>query len=104
MDYIPSRKKFVSRSFDDLWQLCIDEPGGFFQTGDFEKDAKTAQAGPWQRCFAYSSVGQWRKCGGTCCDDLQAMYKPANADSRRHVQGARFLLRCKMFEGWMEGA
>ena len=64
LDWVPSRKKFVTRSFDDLWQLCIDEPGGYFEVGDFENDAKTAQAGPWQRCFACSSVGQWRKCGG----------------------------------------
>ena len=64
-DYVPSKKKFISRSFDDLWQLCIDEPGGFFEASDFEMDARTAQAGPWQRCFACSSIGQWRKCGGT---------------------------------------
>jgi hypothetical protein len=67
MDYLPSKKKFVTRSFDDLWQLCVDEPGGFFEAGDFEKDARTAEAGPWQRCFACNSVGQWKKCGGRCC-------------------------------------
>lgn len=63
-DYIRSRKGTVSRSFGDLWQLCINEPGGYFEGVDLVDEARTAQAGPWQRCFACGSAGQWKKCGG----------------------------------------
>lgn len=59
-----SRKGTVSRSFGDLWQLCIDQPGGFFEGVDLDEEARTAQAGPWQRCFTCGSAGPWKKCGG----------------------------------------
>jgi len=64
-DYVPSRKNTLSRSFGDLWQLCIDEPGGFFEDVDYDEEARTAKAGPWQRCFTCGSAGQCQKCGGT---------------------------------------
>jgi hypothetical protein len=66
-DYIQSRKPAISRTFSDLWQLCIDEPGGYFDGIDFDEEARTAQAGPWQRCFACGCAGPWKKCGGQCC-------------------------------------
>jgi hypothetical protein len=65
-DYIPSRKTVVSRSFGDLWELRVDMPGGHFEGVDVEDEGRTAQMGPWQRCFACGSAGPWRKCGGGC--------------------------------------
>ncbi|RDB31086.1 hypothetical protein Hypma_000053 [Hypsizygus marmoreus] len=55
-----------TRTFVDLWQLRMDVPGGFFEGVDMEEEARTAKAGPWQRCFFCGSAGQWKKCGGTC--------------------------------------
>ena len=39
-------------------------PGGFFEGVDLEEEARTAKAGPWQRCFTCGSAGPWKKCGG----------------------------------------
>ncbi|KAJ6564146.1 hypothetical protein B0H19DRAFT_75821 [Mycena capillaripes] len=55
-----------SRSFVDLWQLRLDVPGGFFEDVDLEEEARTARAGPWQRCFSCGSSGPWKRCGGAC--------------------------------------
>ena len=57
-DYVPSRRNTISRSFGDFWQLCIDEPGGCFDDVDYDEEARTAKAGPWQRCFTCGSAGQ----------------------------------------------
>ncbi|KAJ7131069.1 hypothetical protein C8R44DRAFT_55384 [Mycena epipterygia] len=67
--YVKSKNKAGNnsvRSFMDLWQLRLDMPGGFFEGVDLEEEARTAQAGPWQRCFTCSSTGPWKRCGGTC--------------------------------------
>ncbi|KAF7341354.1 hypothetical protein MVEN_01871900 [Mycena venus] len=64
--YIPTRTKLISRSFGDLWELRIDEPGGHFEEVDVEEEARSARAGPWQRCFSCAAAGPWKKCGGTC--------------------------------------
>ena len=64
LQWIQSRKKHVSKSFDDIWQLCVDEQGGYYVGTEFETEAKTAQAGPWKRCLACGSVGKTQKCGG----------------------------------------
>lgn len=53
-----------SRNFIDLWQLRLDVPGGFFEGVDLEEEARTAKAGPWQRCFTCGSAGPWKRCGG----------------------------------------
>lgn len=65
-DYIPSRKTVVSRSVGDVWELRVDMPGGHFEGVDVEDEGRTAQMGPWQRCFTCGSAGPWRKCGGSC--------------------------------------
>ncbi|KAF8965646.1 hypothetical protein BDZ97DRAFT_1811635 [Flammula alnicola] len=65
-DFVPSRKNAISRSFGDLWELRIDLPGGHFEGVDVEDEVRTAQLGPWQRCFTCGSAGPWRKCGGSC--------------------------------------
>ncbi|KAF8075717.1 hypothetical protein FPV67DRAFT_1572662 [Lyophyllum atratum] len=65
-DFVPSRGDYISRSFGDVWQLLIDEPGGYFEGVNLEEEARTAKAGPWQRCFNCGDTGSWRKCGGTC--------------------------------------
>ncbi|KIY49786.1 hypothetical protein FISHEDRAFT_40769, partial [Fistulina hepatica ATCC 64428] len=65
-DYVPVRAGLVTRSFSDLWQLRIDEPGGCFEGIDLEEEVRTARAGPWQRCFACGAAGRCKKCGGTC--------------------------------------
>lgn len=103
VDYVPSRKKFISRSFDDLWQMCIDKPGGFFDVGDFEKDAKTAQTVPWQRCLACSSIGQWRKCGGACYVRVSAWFQFAKGVLPGTCQGRAFFCdpQC-LKDGWKE--
>ncbi|KDR67041.1 hypothetical protein GALMADRAFT_232259 [Galerina marginata CBS 339.88] len=65
-DYVPYRKTAITRAFGDLWELRIDLPGGHFEGVDVEDEARTAQLGPWQRCFTCGSAGPWRKCGGSC--------------------------------------
>ncbi|KAJ6564110.1 hypothetical protein B0H19DRAFT_1209820 [Mycena capillaripes] len=45
-------KNTISRRFVDLWQLRLDVPGEFFQGVYLEEEARTATAGPWQRCFS----------------------------------------------------
>lgn len=64
-EYVPCRKDLISRSFGDLWELRIDEPGGHFENVDLEEETRTAKAGPWLRCFTCGSAGPWKKCGGT---------------------------------------
>lgn len=63
-EFVPSRVKNTSRSFADLWELRLDLPGGGFEGVDLEEEARTAKAGPWQRCFSCGSAGPWKKCGG----------------------------------------
>ncbi|KDR73272.1 hypothetical protein GALMADRAFT_251865 [Galerina marginata CBS 339.88] len=65
-DYVPTRVQNTSRSFADLWELRLDVPGGGFESVDLEEEARTAKAGPWQRCFSCGSAGPWKKCGGSC--------------------------------------
>jgi len=67
-DFISSRKAFTTRSFGDLWQLRMDVEGegGDFSDVDIEDERRTAQAGPWQRCFMCGNAGRWRKCSGSC--------------------------------------
>ncbi|KAJ7110897.1 hypothetical protein C8R44DRAFT_742672 [Mycena epipterygia] len=64
--FVPTRTKLLSRSFGDLWELRLDEPGGHFAEADVEEEARSARAGPWQRCFSCAAAGPWRKCGGSC--------------------------------------
>lgn len=64
-EYIPSRSKFLSKSLGDMWELCLDVPGGAFNQADYTKEQRVAPAGPWQRCFTCGRVGAVRKCGGT---------------------------------------
>lgn len=52
------------RSYADLWQLRLDLPGGDFDKVNLEEEARTAKAGPWQRCFTCGTAGPWKKCGG----------------------------------------
>jgi hypothetical protein len=63
-DLVPSRKDYISRSFGDVWQLRVDEPGGYFDGVNLEEEARTAKIGPWQRCFTCGDTGPWKKCGG----------------------------------------
>jgi hypothetical protein len=65
-EYIPSRRRIIARAFADVWQLRVDVPGGCFAGVDLEEEARTATAGPWQRCFGCGSAGRWKKCGGSC--------------------------------------
>ncbi|KAI0314163.1 hypothetical protein OF83DRAFT_1064292 [Amylostereum chailletii] len=64
--YVPGKDVMASRSFSDIWQLKLDVEGGFFEGVDLEEEARTATAGPWQRCYTCGDVGPWKKCGGTC--------------------------------------
>ncbi|KIK05339.1 hypothetical protein K443DRAFT_130487 [Laccaria amethystina LaAM-08-1] len=65
-DYVPSRgSRLNTRSFGDVWQLRLDVPGGDFEGVDLDEEARTAKAGPWQRCFTCGDAGMWKKCSGT---------------------------------------
>ncbi|KAF9029470.1 hypothetical protein BDZ89DRAFT_1065434 [Hymenopellis radicata] len=64
--FVPGQKHLISRSFSDVWQLRVDIEGGCFEGVNVEEEARTAKAGPWQRCFACGSAGLWKKCGGSC--------------------------------------
>ncbi|KAJ6452159.1 hypothetical protein C8R47DRAFT_1181346 [Mycena vitilis] len=64
--YIPTRTQLLSRSFADLHELRLDMPEGHFDEVDFAEEARSARAGPWQRCFTCGAAGPWRKCGGSC--------------------------------------
>ncbi|KII88507.1 hypothetical protein PLICRDRAFT_54338 [Plicaturopsis crispa FD-325 SS-3] len=65
-DFIPS-KHLIQRTFGDVWQLCVDMPGGHIEDVDLERDTLAPKMGPWMRCFACGSVGDtWKKCGGSC--------------------------------------
>ncbi|KAJ7478903.1 hypothetical protein FB451DRAFT_1131191 [Mycena latifolia] len=55
-----------ARCFVDLWQLRLDVPGGCFEGVDLTEEARTAAAGPWQRCFSCGTTGPWKRCGGAC--------------------------------------
>ncbi|KDR73274.1 hypothetical protein GALMADRAFT_72626 [Galerina marginata CBS 339.88] len=66
-EFIPSLAiKGDVKCFSDIWQLRVDLPGGDFVGIDVEEEARTAKAGPWQRCFSCGSVGSWKKCNGAC--------------------------------------
>lgn len=69
-DYVPSRHNVISRAFGDVWELRIDLPGGHFEGVDLALEGRTAQLGPWQRCFTCGSAGPWRKCGGRNKDSV----------------------------------
>ncbi|KAJ7648077.1 hypothetical protein FB45DRAFT_861073 [Roridomyces roridus] len=51
--------------FGDLWELKLDDESGegHFDAVDTENEARSARAGPWQRCFVCGGAGPWRKCG-----------------------------------------
>jgi hypothetical protein len=64
---VPSGTGGIMGTFGDIWQLRIDEPGGFSEGIDFEEESRTARPGPWQRCFTCASVTPFaKKCGGEC--------------------------------------
>ena len=63
---IPS-KHAAQRTFNDVWQLTLDMPGGFLNEAEMRADEEAPRMGPWLRCFTCGSVGRdWKKCGGTC--------------------------------------
>ncbi|THH26623.1 hypothetical protein EUX98_g7570 [Antrodiella citrinella] len=73
--FVRDKKNAIARSFADVWWLRMDvsdlEGGtksnaGYFEGVDLEEEARTAKAGPWQRCFNCGSAGPWKKCGGSC--------------------------------------
>ncbi|KAF8965607.1 hypothetical protein BDZ97DRAFT_1811485 [Flammula alnicola] len=53
-------------TFTDLWTLRVDVPSGHFEEVNVDEEGKSARVGPWQRCFACCSIGNWKKCGGSC--------------------------------------
>lgn len=59
-DAVPSRKDYISRTFGDVWELRVDLPGGHFEDVDLADEAKTARAGPWQRCLRADRRGGGR--------------------------------------------
>ncbi|TEB27444.1 hypothetical protein FA13DRAFT_1736574 [Coprinellus micaceus] len=67
-DFVPSRNSFKSRPFGDVWQLRMDVPGegGDFASVDIEEETRTANIGPWKRCFTCGNSGMWKRCSGAC--------------------------------------
>ncbi|VDB85532.1 unnamed protein product [Peniophora sp. CBMAI 1063] len=64
-EYLPFYER--SRCFSDIWQLKVDVMNGYFEDVDVEEEARSAKAGPWQRCFTCGSTGRsWKRCGGSC--------------------------------------
>ena len=62
-DQVPSGKDARTRSFRDLWELRLDVPGGHFDEVNLS-DERSAQMGPWRKCFNCGNTGFWKKCGG----------------------------------------
>lgn len=54
MIYIKKSMRSITSSFDDVWEPCIDLPGGHFEL-------KEAMA---QRCLTCRCAGTWKICGG----------------------------------------
>lgn len=102
-DFVPGRKDYNTKSFGDVWQLRIDEPGGCFEGVDLEEETRTAKAGPWQRCFSCGDAGPWKKCGGPSSScviiPLQIL-----TDRCRDLQRTGLLLWPGMPQGRVEGA
>ncbi|KDQ52947.1 hypothetical protein JAAARDRAFT_183581 [Jaapia argillacea MUCL 33604] len=92
-DYISYRKRPMCRAFNDLWQLKLDVPGGYFEGVDMEEESRTAGVGQLQRCFTCGNTGHWKKCGGSCkghaffCD--QQCQKEGWKEHRRMHQCAK---------------
>ncbi|KAJ3491939.1 hypothetical protein NLI96_g355 [Meripilus lineatus] len=79
--FVPQRKSAIMRTFNDLWQLRLDIPGGFFEGVDLEEEARTARAGPWQKCYNCGNTGPWKKCGGI----LQVLVAGKHSSVKRNV-------------------
>lgn len=81
-------------------------PGGHFEGVDLEDETRTAQAGPWQRCFTCGSAGPWRKCGGAV--RFRVVFVKVH-DVRiygfvfRYLSWSSLFLRSGMLERWLEG-
>lgn len=70
--FTPSGRRAIAQSFNDLWELCVDVPGGGFTDDDLTAwnalDLRLSPLGPWRQCFTCGSIGNWRECLGTCMD------------------------------------
>lgn len=70
--FTPGTRASAAQSFDDLWELCVDIPGGGFTDSDRAAwnayDLRFSQLGPWRQCFTCGSIGRLRECLGTCMD------------------------------------
>jgi hypothetical protein len=65
-EYVDDKKRVLTRTFADLWELRVDMPGGGFEEVNLEEEKRSASLGPWKRCFSCGSAGRWNKCGGMC--------------------------------------
>ena len=67
VEYHMPKKAGTTRSYNDLWQLKLDIPGGLMTEEDREIDFRTETVGPWKRCYYCGDVGvDYKKCAGTC--------------------------------------
>lgn len=58
-----SRLHWQVRTYNDLWQLKIDMPGGNWKPKDLERDIRMERMGPWSRCFTCGVCDiSWQKC------------------------------------------
>ncbi|TRM62012.1 hypothetical protein BD626DRAFT_404787 [Schizophyllum amplum] len=79
-DYVPVHGTMWSRTYGDLWKLTIAPPGKTLPGVNMAEEARTARAGPWQRCFTCGAAGNWRKCGGSCKGRAYFCGKPCLAE------------------------
>ncbi|KAJ6490523.1 hypothetical protein DFH09DRAFT_1105136 [Mycena vulgaris] len=88
--YTPTRTKLILRSFGDLWELRIDEPGGHFEEVGVEEEPRSARAGPRQRCFSCAAAGPWKKCGGALgCGRVTGGCSSAAGHVSRRMEGTQ---------------
>jgi len=100
----PSGSSNIIGTFGDIWQLCIDEPGGFFESVDFDEESRTARPGPWVRCFTCASVGPFvKKCGGELLVYFFFLIGLKHGpDFVRDMPRTSLLLRFGMPDSWLE--
>jgi Galactose oxidase, central domain len=100
----PSGSSGMIGTFGDIWQLRIDEPGGYFEGVDFEEESRTARPGPWQRCFTCACVGPFaKKCGGKFLSDCAQAVEKMSSIFPGTCQGRAFFCDSEcLAAGWKE--
>ena len=105
-DFMPCRPDFVP----SLWRFMGAPARCFVKTLQYRRfggEIRTVKAGPYQRCFACSNAGPWRRCGGSLqCSFLLVMlliYVRILAFCLGCCRGRAFFCgRRRLKDGWKE--